>query len=388
VTDATTSLPQQPAPARRRSWKRVAGAPLAIVDGLDPARLVPQRIRERSTWIGAVASLALITTLLLWEYSHADEFGFRFDWMLVSGYATAIVGLWFARPQPDRFADAARRLADRGALVVAVDARRTATMTGDDLERVVDEVQRRARRNGHRLGLAAAIATGIVFHEIYEGLWWPGSREPFYATALGAATAYMVGRALGRTATFGFLRSPLLAGGRTVRADPGHLDGAAGLKPLGDFYFSQALLLLIPGAFLLVWTLLLRDDSWRFGYGQWEEIFQGLLVVVVLLQLTVFVTPMVGTHLAMKHQKRERLRAADARGAEIRRLREELTQKLSAEDRNAVQEQLEAVIARYREVDTMPTWPVPRPIWRGFALQSFALATPFVADLVSSVATA
>jgi hypothetical protein len=40
--------------------------------------------------------------------------------------------------------------------------------------------------------------------------------------------------------SYGLLGSVFDRGGVSLRATPGHIDGAAGLKPFGDYYLSQA----------------------------------------------------------------------------------------------------------------------------------------------------
>jgi hypothetical protein len=64
---------------------------------------------------------------------------------------------------------------------------------------------------------------------------------------LESVGAYVAGYHLGRMAGFGRLGPFLRARDCMPKVRPGHLDGMGGLKPVGDFYFFQAMVVAIPG---------------------------------------------------------------------------------------------------------------------------------------------
>src|SRR5439155_1160813 len=77
----------------------------------------------------------------------------------------------------------------------------------------------------------------------------------------------------------------------SFRTTPGHVDGAAGLKPLGDYYLYQALLVLLPAAFLLACSLILLIPSWDRRCDGWRGWFLGLLCVSICVEVDAFVAP-------------------------------------------------------------------------------------------------
>jgi hypothetical protein len=54
-----------------------------------------------------------------------------------------------------------------------------------------------------------------------------------------------------------------------VLVQPSHVDGVAGMKPLGEFYFYQAMVVGIPAVFLAVWWFLF--PIWPRDYSHWED---------------------------------------------------------------------------------------------------------------------
>jgi hypothetical protein len=107
----------------------------------------------------------------------------------------------------------------------------------------------RAEYLGHRAGLIVtvllAVATIFAFGPEYVS-------EKLVLVVVELATSYVAGQYLGRMAAYGSLGGVLEKVGIKFRVHPGHLDGAAGLQPLGEFYFFQALLVSLPAVFLAV----------------------------------------------------------------------------------------------------------------------------------------
>jgi hypothetical protein len=160
----------------------------------------------------------------------------------------------------------------------------------------------------------------------------------------------------------------LAARGISIRALPEHVDGAAGLEPLGRFYFRQAILLAIPAAFLLAWSILLTLPELEARYGDWRAWYLAGLGVAVLLELTAFVAPLVGVHHAIRRGKQDALATVDKELAPlIATLRERLEQELDGDTRAAVSERLDRLLERVRALEEMRTLEFPRIAGHGWA---------------------
>ena len=101
--------------------------------------------------------------------------------------------------------------------------------------------------------------------------------------------------------------------GMTLHAVPGHVDGAAGLKPVGSYFLYQALVLAIPAAFLIAWSFLFLIPRWSSRYSAWRGPHLALLVVALGIEVLGFVTPIWGFHRTMQKQKQDHFREADAK---------------------------------------------------------------------------
>jgi len=73
-----------------------------------------------------------------------------------------------------------------------------------------------------------------------------------------------------------------------------HVVGAAGLRPLGDFFFRQAMLAGLPAAYVAFWIVLQLP----------VEFSLILLPIFVLIEVAAFVWPMWSFHRVMVRQKR------------------------------------------------------------------------------------
>ena len=98
--------------------------------------------------------------------------------------------------------------------------------------------------------------------------------------------AYIAGWHLGRMAAYGGLGAALRKAGVSVRAIPGHLDGAAGLKPIGDLFFFQSTVAAIPAIFLAVWLVLI--PIWPRDYSGWHALYVPLLALSLVFEMLAF----------------------------------------------------------------------------------------------------
>lgn len=348
---------------------------------LPAARFKRLRTRVTTHQTAAAAALTSVAVGILagreFLYNGADVG----DWDLLffSGCLTVIAGLWLARGQAQRFDAMLERLANRGALERAGRA-----VSRDDLAVVECAICIRggkwARWSGQGLSVVIFVAF-IVVKTTRSGDF----RLVYVSGALvGGVSGFLVGRVIGHTLSYGLLGRSLAREHITFRATPGHIDRAAGLKPLGDYYLYQALLLAVPAAFLVAWSLVLLIPAWDERYKGWRAWYLGLLAVAICLELAAFVAPLWRAHQAMKRQKRDALVEADtALSPEIARARKELEHDLDRDRRAAVRDWLEQLTSSYLEIETMPTWPVDGTLRRRVTLGNMVLIVPLVTQLAA-----
>jgi len=108
-----------------------------------------------------------------------------------------------------------------------------------------------------------------------------------------AAASYLSGCLLGRLVSHGKLAKYLKLENITVSIFPDHVDGVGGLKPIGDFFFSQAMVASIPVLFLGIWVVLIPYWPGQ-DYSDWSITYLGLLILALIIMLLAFVVPMVG----------------------------------------------------------------------------------------------
>jgi len=230
----------------------------------DPATKVASLVeRVPIVAVAALTGLA-VAALVIWQLATVGFDTAEFDYLFISGCLTTVGGLWLARGQAERFEEMFDRLVHRKAL------------TGEGLatkkpSALLIEVQNRALRwstwAGVVLGLllaAAWVAVNLLReHEmrVFDEIAGP---------LAGAIGGFVVGRVLGRMLSYGLL-GPFLEG-KNVRFAPQarHVDGAGGLKPVGDYYLYQALLLALPAVFLLFWSFMLAIPEWDHRYEGWR----------------------------------------------------------------------------------------------------------------------
>jgi hypothetical protein len=294
----------------------------------------------------------------------------KWDWMFVSGFATWLAGVYFPLLLPDKLTETLTRLVNRGVL------------NGDeDFSTFLMRLHQKARRTAligavvFCVAMATAWSVAFFAHPVGD-----------YAFALVYETiaTIPVGLFAGRALSYGLLGQRLLGkhllgllGQRlakkerfTLTCNPYHLDGAAGLRPIGAFYLYQSGLLAIPGIFLAVWWFLIPTIHIH-NYHLWQEPYAGLLLVVVIFQIFAFVLPMLSFHRLMLRCKNQLLREVD-----------ELS-------RRSAQKWPDPAIheiwkKRYALIESMPTWPMDLQIRRRFGLRNILLLVPPVAQVLGA----
>jgi hypothetical protein len=311
----------------------------------------------------------------------------RDDPLFWSAWITIILGLWLARGQAKHFDSLITRLAHRGAL-----QRSGSPIADDEVARLSADLEARAKSWEHRSGFILGVVIAIVLTVVtWNRIVVKGSvdyRLLAYGPGpvLGALGGYVVGRRLGPMLSCGLFGRALDQRRVSLRAVPGHLDGAAGLKPFGDYFFYQALVLALPAVFLLVWSLVFAVQAGQTPtVSNWRGAYLGLLGIAICLELFGFVGPLWGAHRSMESQKCASLVEVDAvLGPSIETVRSELNQDLDADQRAALRGRLDELTNSYLDIETMPTWPINRKVYRWVTLGNLALIIPLFAQLVAA----
>jgi hypothetical protein len=320
-------------------------------------------LRRRYGWFaGSVVTLVVLNELLAYGINLL-----RWDWLLVTGFVTFLLALRSALQLPDRIHEGIRRLSNRRALV-GTEAQLA------DFERLL-----------HRSGRRGALIGGIFCAVVLGAMFWfafPGTLLTRLVLLVAeVAAAVLVGFFVGRAVAYGMLGGLLEKRGLTVEVYPEHLDGAGGLRPVGDYFFFQATLLAVPAAYLAIWWLLFpvvgRYDNWRMPYV-------GGLAFLVLCQIGAFLLPLRKFHRIMKKQKQERLVEADKLSHDASTLRDQLRDIDDDEESKRLEERLTRLTQRYQAIDKMSTWPMGVSVRRRFAVNNIVLFIPVAAQILGA----
>ncbi|MEL6573767.1 MAG: hypothetical protein AAFQ64_19105 [Pseudomonadota bacterium] len=286
------------------------------------------------------------------------------DWMLISGLVLFAIAISFVDHMRPSFERCIARLFDRGVL-----------RAGDqDEAALLKTFIIASRRWALVFALIVAAAMVVVWASV---LLQTFSYAKLALAAVQVVLGFIAGGYLGEMACYGRLGRAIDAGRVKLHLDPWHVDQAAGIKPVGEYFFFQATFATIPAAYLAIWIWIM--PLWD-RYDHWYLPYIGLLCLALVIQALAVFLPLGGFHLEMMQQKR----------AWQRKLDEEFRD--NAEARNAFldgtnvegQEELEAVLAhlskRYAEIEAMPTWPVDRRLWQKFTFRNLFLLSPVLFD--------
>ena len=288
----------------------------------------------------------------------------RWDVLLLSGLLAFLVGLRCSGYAPARFHSTVRRLSDRGALVFPA-----------GVEEFLAAIERKADTWARLVAFLAAAALFGAFLVVLLSKFQPAQLA---LGVLEVCWAYIAGSVLGRMACYGQLGALVRKHAIGMQLDPTHVDGAGGLKPVGDYYFFQAMVAAIPALFLGVWWFLI--PVWPRDYGPWREVYAGLLLVAIPLELLAFLVPLWSFHQLMGQKKAELLAEADQL---CREMSETTTALLKPQtDETLLQERLARMRDRYWAIENMTTWPVHARIRRRFVVNNLVLCLPVVSDVV------
>ena len=308
------------------------------------------------------------------------------DWVWVSGMLAVALGL----PPAFRLLDAGdhtvARLADRGVLTGSSAALAQRTRERADLL---------GRLAGPFLGVAvlAAFLTRVATPSVPGRASFADVGNGLPEVLLGCVAAFLVGRAAGGALAIATLGRRIASGPWRLHAQPGHVDEAAGLKPVGDLFFRQAMVIAIPAVWLVIvlslktvavvgadgWTAVRQVVGAGSGWGAW---YFALLVAAVGAEVAAFIVPMLFFHRVMVVQKHELEREADQRSGLLHSLEEQLPTIAVDETRRSVEDQISQLREHSLRIEHMPTWPVDASLRRRFTIRNAVLLVPVVANAV------
>ncbi|MGI9472662.1 MAG: hypothetical protein ACR2NZ_14065, partial [Rubripirellula sp.] len=247
----------------------------------------------------------------------------------------------------------------------------------------------------------AALAGGVVLPALLLIAYWltPETTTREWSDQIEILVelicAVIVGRHVGRGVLYGFLGRQLADEGIKVNMIIGHSDQAAGLRPIGDFYFLQAIIAALPVAFFAFWVVMM--PIWRpesADFSRYKEAYIVFLFVALGFELTAFVSPMLFFHQQMNQQKRQLLPLADQLNAELSHVRLARMARLTTQGNPDIEIPSEAecgdtdagqLIDQIAMLENLPTWPLAPQIRNRFAIGNLVLLAPGALKLAQMV---
>jgi len=295
------------------------------------------------------------------------------DWDLrtITAFALLLIAVRAAPRVTSQLDRALKRLHDRGVF----------SYSERGFECLVETLALRRRRWGPIWGLATGLLIVVAFFLGWRWLtladgwrWVAVAGEPFRLALLlvELPLLYAVGNHIGSLVMHGGLSGLLRRQGIRSSVLPGHPDGAAGLKPLGDFFFHQALIAGLPAAYVAAWLALVPHHPATAGT---IALYLQLLPVFLLIEVAAFVWPMWCFHRAMLRQKRALAAKADEVWCRISGIRAELEAFTNRSEFRTLSSLLRLELEHFDALEHLPTWPVSREVRRWFAIQNLILVT-------------
>jgi MFS family permease len=272
--------------------------------------------------------------------------------LLLTGLAAFALGLLMVERIPYRF-----KLALKG-----MTEHRVLELTNADTERLYSIIKKMKNRWSFRFALFSAVAMLIAFIIAFFQDYTL-SPDRIWLTLFEVAGAYIAGFYIGRTIIgYGWFAIALRKEKFTLRLIPDHLDGAAGLRPIGNFYLFQTIVVAIPALFVGVWALLISlVPRYRDLYGHWRISYILLLLLTLTFVVLALILPMWSLHKLMENEKRELLKDADdnlyAKILEIDTLLKANLENKEYDDWFQNQNLKDKLQEQFRVIERTPTWP-------------------------------
>ena len=332
------------------------------------------RFCRAEPFAGSYAVVALYLTYQIWL--NAKFFGTEWvcwDYMLISGFLAFIVAISLAAGINRRLDTAIDRLRLNNALVITDDG--------------ISRLKRQMSLQGKSVQVWSSLLIGLLIFGSYVWVFgglsaqiWQAWRQGMLPqggvalaelgifTAISALSAALAGLFFGRLSHYGTLASVLSADESGLRITPGHFDGVCGLKPIGDFYLFQAVLLAIPILWLGAWWAWIipsyKDVNCTLT-GQPQFLFrewQGPFFIQWLVVLGYFYTGFVRPFLTLRHRIRTKKAGLNREDAallehEIFELQGQLVSDPAGARANVAND-IDSLSRRLWSIRTMPDWPM------------------------------
>lgn len=329
--------------------------------------VVRKRAAASIAWVKRhFVGIVIATTALLQVTLRGEPA--NWDWLFVTGMAVFAGAYKLSSHQPERVQRTLVRLTDRGVIITEKPDRAVARVAAD-LTRTV----RRYRPLGCTLFTIVMLA---LWAAAFRGVPW--RNQILWIELILAAFA---GAVITKLVVYGQLSAVLKRNGLSPKPQQGHLDGASGLRPIGELYLRQATVVAFIGAFAGIWWLLIP----RFPmYASWREPYVWVIVVAVACELLAFVAPLWGFHQVMRADRDERLREADKLGQRMADLTAQRQTAEDAEKKERLDADIEQVTKEWRAIEDMPTWPIDRRIRTRFAWNNVVVLIPVALKALST----
>ncbi len=313
-----------------------------------------------------VVTIVVVVGLILLCLSNIRFYGMQisqWDLLLMSGAVVFIIAIPMAFKIPAKFDEMLNRLVHRGAL----------ENNTKKLENLKTDLQHSARKLAIIMGIVLAISLLLAF--IYR---FHFSR--ILITILETAGGFIAGTLFGYMCGFGRLGLLIRKHHVLLKIQPGHLDDVGGLKPVGEFYFHQAMVVAMPAVFLAVWLLFFQFGFPR--YSGWKTLYAIFLSINIVLEILVFVVPLLSFHSMMVTEKQNELEEADKLSKEIAIVEHQLTREQDVQKRELIKDRLSSMTKEYWDIEKLPTWPISKRTKKLFKRNNFTLLMPLVIDIV------
>jgi hypothetical protein len=310
----------------------------------------------------------LMLMICIQEYSLHGWNWVRWDFMFISGLLVFIIALYFAQSIPKRMAQTLVRLVNRGAFKLAK----------GNLKDYQAEVSARGKRFGQVFAVVVGAAILIAFTIAYKETIINKLPITILETFLGLVAGYYIGLMV----AYGTMGQLAKKKEVEIVTQPGHIDRAAGLKPIGDYYFFQAMIVAMPCAFIAVWWFIIPVlTPW---YSHWRNPYLLLLIIALAFEILSFILPMWVFHEIMQDKKQGHLEKADEISQKITELENQIITATDSSLLKELQKQLTLNREKYWEIENTPTWPLDTQTRRRFTFNNLALFSPFALDFISS----
>lgn len=272
--------------------------------------------------------------------------------LFVTGLAAFALGLLMVERIPYRFKLSFKGITDN----------RVLELTNADTNRLDNSIKKTKNRWSFGLAVVSAVAMLIAFIvAFFQG--YPLSPNSIGLTLFEVAGAYIAGFYIGQTIGYGWFGIALKKEQFILRLIPDHVDRAAGLKPIGNFYLFQAMVVAIPALFVGLWALLISlVPLYRYRYEFWLKPYIGLFLLTLVFLFFALILPMWSLHKLMENKRRELLKEADnlnlySKILEIDTILKANLEKEEYDDWLQNQNLKEKLQQQYRVIERTPTWP-------------------------------